>query len=301
MTPESSNLYQLYGRFVRRDPFVEKATLLFTNAPRGAREINIEWLLRHHRMKAIELPWELDVREGVDRLLAFYSRVELAVMCGVVTELDSEPLISAREFLGNWHVRRFYESHYPLLLPEAFRLRLVGNQRPDTVATTNGWRTFSQLLDINSTIEDDVDTSIFLKLLDDFWWGSFGFEEFADSLAEPARVGRAFMDEGTTLCDRAIRGARIFMMFCTRLDRLLARTEDEVLRSAMWHYHSYWFLLAAEKVGKRLDLMLRRFRDWGTDTAVETSDFEAVMARLLQPSAGAAYREYVERMRAGIA
>src|SRR5208337_4560691 len=61
----------------------------------------------------------------------------------------------------------------------------------------------------------------------------------------------------------AIRGLGKFLAFCVELEVLLDFASDlPMLRSAMWHYHSYWFGLLSNKVGVELPTMVEKYGAW---------------------------------------
>src|SRR6185295_3749547 len=102
------------------------AVRMLGEARAGDVSVNLDHLLRHHAEEAVS-DGETYQRDSFDFILANYSRLETAALIGYVP--DTFPEAFRRESLWNLShaaVRRYYETHYPVLLPRLFRWRLEG-------------------------------------------------------------------------------------------------------------------------------------------------------------------------------
>jgi hypothetical protein len=292
------NLRDLRRRYLDGDPLAAQAAALLDSPPRGAAEINVEWLLRHHGQQEVNTRRELDLREGMDRLLAFYARVELACLCGYVpSPLPADLTRAATTHLSNWHVRTYYEKHYPLLLPKLLRLRLK-SPRPSANLTpgSNARRLFLSFLELNDSIEDDDDISVFLWLLDDMSWGFTSLEDLNGVVADPKQFGKCLAREsGDSILDRAANGLRKYFVFCVGLNQLLGQAGGiPVIASAFWHYHSYWFGRIDKKLDERFADFIRRLKQWPgmDDSALDT--VEVALRALMDARQGAVLQARAE-------
>ena len=95
----------------------------------------------------------------------------------------------------------------------------------------------------------------------------------------------------------AIRGLGKFLAFCVELEVLLDFASDlPMLRSAMWHYHSYWFGLLSNKVGVELPTMVEKYGAWlpeqvGDDERRLSLDSVSEMSCRLRRLSGDEFRE----------
>jgi len=116
---------------------------------------DLEWLLRHHRSAKV-VGRDTWLRDSFDELLSMYSLVEIACLIRRVPHpLPEEFAGVAREHLNIPAVQAYYETHYPLLLPTSFRLRLDGThalseEKPATESV------FVAFLNLNATFENEL-------------------------------------------------------------------------------------------------------------------------------------------------
>lgn len=258
---------------------------------------DLAWLLRHHRSARV-VGRDTRRRDSFDELLSMYALVEIACLIRRVPRpLPEEFARVAHSHLNNPSLRVYYETHYPLLLPTSFRLRLDGTHD----LTEEGSRTesaFVAFLDLNATIEDDLEVELFLWMLDDgkARGDRTRLRDLRGVLADRERfremISRTPVRENVTwrsarLID-AVRGLGKFLTFCTELEALLDFAgETTMLRSAMWHYHSYWFGLLRKKIGVELAMMVEQFGEWlpeqtGEDERRLSQDSVSDMARRLR-------------------
>lgn len=226
-------------------------------------------VLRHHKEAAIsdEETWR---RDEFDYLLTFYSIVEIAIMIGFVQELPESFREKHLAVLGDEAVRRYYEKHYRLLLPDRLRRRLeVGIvEPPPTNASSNA--TFYDFLELTKMIERDAEIESFLWALDGGWRKDMGGEcdiaRVREGLANPARLEQAVQRVGPkqTELDAALTGFGKFIQFCEDMDVLLNRlkSEDAGLADALWYAHAYWFMKLNSKLGKNLESAFQSLASW---------------------------------------
>jgi hypothetical protein len=277
MVIELANLQVLekkYGRATRdaRD-FLRKAY-------RKVDGPDLPYLLRHHpddedfSEEAIITDDETWLRDSFDSLLTYYGVLEIGCLIGFVPFPLPRPLKEeALLHLSDPAVRRYYEEYYPTLLPELFRLRLVGRQDLRETEGSAAAALFMDFLDISALIEDDEDVDCFLWLLDS---GVFYENEEDDETAIDledllsvledydsfvAAVACKPSDQG--YLEQAVQGLGKFLTFCPALEQVLDRARRyPYLQSAMWHYHGYWFGYLSTEIGGDLRNAVQHFARW---------------------------------------
>lgn len=182
---------------------------------------------------------ELTFRYQVDLLLQYYSVVEIAILAGQVPpELTPTLRLEVETVLGNAQVKKYYEVHYPLLLPAVLFKAVRDNYRQPVL---NGATVFRQLVEI--TGRRDEDEEVFLDLLDDFILDGYSIDDLVGLLGDKEGIRQVLVKErkkeGTL--DKAFWG---FYRFCDKMlayERLLKGCRSPLLKSAIWHLQSYWF------------------------------------------------------------
>src|SRR5437879_3312197 len=128
MTRKAENLVELWHRFDTNTAAAQALTEARAQAS-GDGDWDLAELLRNHRDEPIEDDDEISMRDAFDDLLAFYSCVEIAALAGLVPEPLPRPFRhDVANTLCNRHVRSYYRTHYPLLLPDMLLAR-VGRVR----------------------------------------------------------------------------------------------------------------------------------------------------------------------------
>lgn len=270
----------------------------------------LRWLLRHHS-EAPVVGDETWLRDSFDVLLSMYALVEIACLIRRVPLPLPEAFASeARVQLNDPAVRAYYEIHYPLRLPTSLRLRLDGRHEMAEVGP-GAEELFVDFLDLNASIEGDIEVDLLLWMLDDGDAPGDGttLSDLTEVLAAPPRFRD--MLSTTTIRDEvtwdtvrlidAIRGLGKFLTFCVGLEDLLDSARDlPMLRSAMWHYHSYWFGLLSEKVGVELATAVEQYGAWLPDeisdeARLQSHDSVSSMSRRLRRLSGNEFRDPLER------
>lgn len=251
-----------------------KAERFFLDVRRGVRRRrNLDRLLRHHSEEPIS-DAETWTRDHFDFLIGYFSMVEVGCIAACMPfPLPRSHCRLAKRFLGHRAVRRYYEEHYRLLLPALHLQRCTGQ-------STTGWDRdappdfetfasfFAQSLPTNRE-EGSLET--FLWFLDGGARGDADLEDTLTVLASPARIARqmsAPFDEEDHLA-LSVRGFTEFLVFCIALDQLLAACEDEILQSAMWHHHAYWFSRIDGEWGPALRTAIENVARWQTRLAAK--------------------------------
>lgn len=284
---ERANIEALIYNRVERDPLAKEGleTLLGT-ANKG---ISRRGLLRHHREGAVKGK-ELELREGIDRLLSLYSLLEIGAYVGSVpTPLPPEVVGPALDVLTPEVTRRYYEEHYPLKLVSRFAARLRG-KNADAVSDRHAEQAravYHSLLDVDRSIVDDEDVQTFLWMLDDMQWGDIGLSTLLECSRDPKRYGDVLAGhEVQDYLAKAARGFLDFLEFAEKLDTLLRRAaEFENLAEQCWLHYEYWLrLLGAWR--DWVNAMIDSLGQWrlGDDAAdrspPDVAPLKAVMARL---------------------
>lgn len=290
------NLYQLEGQFFCATG-ARSALDHLEQARRG--HLDLDTLLRNHVDDGKGITDELEVtqRDEFDDLLHYFAVLEIACLLGVVPRnLPQEIVSRARAVLKNRAVRRYYRTHYKLLLPELFRRRVSGSglriTRPKAAVTSASLAAF---LDIAALVEQNEDVETFLWMLDDGWYGDVGLADLVDHLRDARKLGRSLVTKRPTPLDRAVRGFGRYITFCCTLDALLQRVERwPELQSAFWHYHAYWFEFLRTKTGSALDQMVAALStssgEEGSGALAHVAQVRGVIFRLTDGHYGAALR-----------
>jgi hypothetical protein len=234
-------------------------------------------MLRHHRERPIESEEEIEIRDAMDYLLGFYGLVEIASLANYIPEELPETFrAKAFRHLNQPDVARYYEEHYVLLLPQLLRRRLSNdgwNMReaePDEDESTDQPERdprvqFMRFLDLTTQRQHDPHIDMFLWFLDDGIAGGYAWPDLLPILPDAKRFAERVTrrPEKQTALDHALIGLSKYLVFCSELDFLLERNEHfPLLRSAMWHYHSYWFDHMQEKVWRELNRAMDNMHKW---------------------------------------
>lgn len=244
-------------------------------------------LLRDHVSSGITVDDDTWIRDSFDFLLAYYAILEIASIAGYIGQPDANTVASARAHLEQPDVVRYYEEHYPLLLPALFRERLEGrNQLRETVrAEADQLRAQSLVMRFTQLIgarNADWDIDRFLFLMDDGEVGGVDWRSLLRPLADLDQylsiTGKSGDDDDPGA--QALRGFTKFIEFCENLERLLQSAADfTLLQAAMWHYNAYWFVRIADKLGPRLEEILSMLEKW-REKAGAPAVFDAELAEV---------------------
>jgi hypothetical protein len=259
---------------------------LFERSKRSGRgSLDLHSLLRHHEARPISDP-ETRQRGYFDSLLEYFSMVEVACLSGFIpwAQLPDEHVRLAGEVLDDPAVRRYYEDHYPLLLPQAHRMRIEGrpvappaNDVDDDLAPS-GPDLFDEFLLLSQPIEMDASIETFLWFLDGGARGGVDIDDTIDVLGNPELLLRhtaAMPDDdpdGLDPLSASVQGFLGFVEFAPRLlDLLECAASRPLLQSAMWHYHGYWLGQMNQHLGSEVRRALRALgaREGAGDASLE--------------------------------
>ncbi|HEX4630083.1 MAG TPA: hypothetical protein VH188_03895 [Chthoniobacterales bacterium] len=295
------NLADLIARYYQgtKAPFAA-AIIDFSDDP------SLDLLLRSHLLSEVTSQTQIAARDAIDDLLAFYSILEIGILCGALAErLPHALAASARRHLTRPYVRRYYEKFYPLFLPQLFLRRLHGKP---VGATSSAVGYFVSFLEINEAlIPDPVET--FLWFLDDGYLGDAGLEDILQVLNKPERFTKRMLRPTAeqTDVDNALHGMIQFFGFCVNLDKLLQNAPDALLQSACWHFHGYWFQQVGGQVHGVISAAIEQYREWvpSPEDTANQEDLAAIKAthasmdrfhRALQRLTSAVYRAAIEKL-----
>lgn len=239
-------------------------------------EVKLRPLLRHHEDGEIE-DWETWLRDSFDQLLTAYGILEIACLSHLLPEpLPQGFAATALLHLSQPAVRRYYETHYKLLLPRLFRWRLEGvnhaHEQPNEVSAG----LFMKFLDLHEFMETDPQIETFLWFLDvgiryDVKSNDWpGLEDVLDVLDDEEAffqtvIRKPTQASGLTL---GVLGMKQFFWFCRELEQLLDQAEKyPLLQSAFWFLYEYWFGHLKRKVGGQLSHAVKQMEKWIGPTA----------------------------------
>lgn len=258
--------------------------------------------LRSHVFEPVRTELEVEIRDGFDFLLNFYSILEIAAISRYIPPVDEmDPDLRSRwtDELRRPAVRRYYTQHYPLLLPDLFLERLL---QGDTIVSNVEDLAVPTMryLQLTSERQKDEAIDVFLWLLDDGNIRGQSWSDLEDALiaatADLSLVTTILTETPRRPLDIAVRGFFGWIAFCRDLDTLLRSVEDPLARSAMWHHNAYWFKRLSHVAGARFYELLSQLSRW-RDSAdhpevfdvrmeAEQRDIREVFGRLMEVKQG---------------
>jgi hypothetical protein len=264
--PTNLNLLDLRKRFLLGTEAIRAGKIL-QKVREGRNKHDLTLLLRHHKQKRVHKGKEIKLRDSFDMLLAFYSLVEIGNMIGYVElPLPQDYAVVARFDLSQESVLRYYQVHYPLVLPMVARRRLEMAQTLEERDDAGmGYRAFVRFLSLEERFRRNEDLGLILKLIDSFTLDGYDISDVVEIVAEPSRFLKKInktKDNRNTL-EQALQGFLRLLDFCRELDELLSSISVlPLLRSSMWHYHAYWFRLIRKKFADNLNAAVGSFAKW---------------------------------------
>ena len=239
-------------------------------------------LLRHHSSAGVYDIAELHIRDSFDSLLSYYSLIEIGCQIEYFPDkLTARFVAEASAVLNDPAVRLFYESYYPLLLPQALRRRVAApaSAISETEMKPEATGIFQEFLALETACRADEELQVFVRLLDGFTPNGLALEDLIEVVKAPS----AYMESATrrpeqrTVVDVALRGFRKLLNVLSTLDDILRRAERmPVFRSSLWHHYSYWFDRADSSVHNGLVAMIDPFLRWSLPAdADDQSDWRA--------------------------
>ena len=263
---ESATLDVLVFERLTNDPLAEEALATLLREKNKQMDLNV--LLRDHAQKKIDDPKELELREGVDRVLALYSLIEIGLYARAIPSKLPQKLASpALDVLTPEPLARYYEKHYPLQLVTRFRNRLRSKDAAfvSDADQSQASRLYATFLDIDRNIADDEDVQTLQWMLDDMWWKGVGFPDLVEVCRQPRGFALALAGEKGVPKPvvQAARGLLEYLDFITRFDELLARAAPVGnLTEYLWLYYAYWFKQIGDKFSERLTSVFTTVGGW---------------------------------------
>lgn len=253
--------------------------------------VKLDYLLRNHADEPIGES-EIGQRDQLDCLLAYYSLREIAALIQYLpVSADDASISDSEELMLIPSVDRYATAHYPILLPHAFIARKKGEWRATIAVSDQVSAVFEEFLLLIKRIADDDEVDTFLWFVDDGWLDGQSLADTRRVLADPAKVAKAFKKSAARRdpCDKSVVGFSKFLRICDQLWWLLQEVRDiPVLRSALWHYHSYWFVQMKEGLSNVLQDAISNVEPWAVKSGSK-NDMTQLIASLFDSANGEDY------------
>lgn len=261
-----------HAYFVDHDGAPQALALFMATRQKRGRRPNLTHLLRHHTESPAISDAETWKRDHFDFLLAYFSMVEVGCLANFLSAgLTKDYDDTAREVLNDPDVRRYYEDHYPIFLPQAHRLRVTKRGLVcDPGIAARGPQLFEQFFTLSQPIETGGPVETFLWFLDAGWRDGVEIDKTITALSDPKRFLKHASarpeDSKTGLLDplsASVQGFLAYVDFAPRLLRLLrSASEYPLLQSAMWHFHGYWLGQMNLQMGWEVRRALKAIGSW---------------------------------------
>lgn len=215
--------------------------------------------LRDWQEEPIEDPFEVAIRDDLDKILHMCGILEIGMMLGATRPIgnilssDLLPLLQLPE------VRTYYTRYYPTALTAKFLKRIErGGAMLDTARFDI--RIFNKVMLLESYF-NDARLETFLSYMDGFWFedDDTNFDDLLEAVASKKTVARALTTKKSkrTPLQEGICGLERFFFFCQDLCRLLEETKDDATASqAIFELYEYWFVVMHDDLTKLVDMAL---------------------------------------------
>lgn len=261
--PTEANLETIHSAMF--DDAAKRGRKLIESYRIKGRDLKASRLLRHHSRREIT-DRETYLRDDVDYLLSYYSIIMVSITAGTIHPKPDDPLLeSALECLTYPPLRTYYESNYPLVLPQRLLTWLTaptegGSFQVVKPITTDErddrGRIFSTFLYLTAGLEHDDELEAFLWILDGGWRGDWNYSRLKKVLGDAEKAASLLIKSTDVMGQGLIRGTVKFLQFCCSLDELLsASAAYSNLQEEMYLYHSYWFSASEDLFGRMLELL----------------------------------------------
>lgn len=223
---------------------------------------DLKKMLRFHGDEPIESDTEIRFRDDMDFFIGYYAIITAALLSGYVAapapaDIQAEGLA----LLGNKYVERYYTRHYPLVLPQAFKIALLPDRaQVEHPAQQQLDQQFELLLLLLRSRMKDDDIDGFLFLLDDGafyvtalkkWididtlWKFIGDEQEMERLGEHPEKYQQVLS--------LISGFSKFINYLNEYAAILQRNAAHTLwHATAWELEGYWFTRLKTKSGATL-------------------------------------------------
>jgi hypothetical protein len=233
--------------------------------------------LRDYREKSITDYNEISFRAATDRLLNFYSIMEISSFASFIPELtQNDFMMTMQTILSNKYVRNYYEVLYPTKLPKLFLYRILhlNNYKINSEDSLNLLMPF---LTLDHQFMMKLEDRLFLRMLDSFTHDGYRFNDVINLIGKPEDfINSLLIDPNERdLLSQALNEFNVFMQFCFDFNQLLNKSESQtLLQSMMWHHYSYWFDILGHHLNTQLGIALSQFLKWNPNE----KDSESAMA-----------------------
>jgi hypothetical protein len=229
----------------------------------------LDHLLRDHEVMPVIDPGEQLARDAFDDLLSFCGVLEVALELRYVDRLAAATVADLSQVLWHNSVRRYYERHYPLLLPQLLRVRLAGGRYYQAHQGPLQLAAFQRAVELDTRLMRHPEVLTFLALADGFWIEGYNRRKLVALAKRPGPLFESLTrsKKQRSVLDQAAQGLRGFLFLTDGLYRVLGSLEgDPVFQSALWHLFGYWFAERRETVVASLKEMLASIAAWPADT-----------------------------------
>lgn len=128
---------------------------------------------------------------------------------------------------------------------------------------------------------------MFLNLLDDYWYDGWSLRDVIGAMGD--KVSRALQEDANLAPGRqrptlavAIEGFAQYLLYAEDLRDLLLRTENSVLGSLIWLFHSYFYGQSAESARDTIQAVRLALAGWssGEDQGMLAMEQASLMVKL---------------------
>jgi hypothetical protein len=203
---------------------------------------------------------EIEARSEADHTVDAFVELAVAQASGFCHfARDSREAAEMLQVLQNPCFQRYYEEYYPMLPPHLLRLHLAGGPTlpADQLKDGESAGIFQWYSSLRARFSDDPLLEVFLRLLDDFYFGDYGLPQLIRDLGSPA----SNVSERQEIADTALFGMFRFLNLCSELAAGLSEMNFAPRTRAMiWFGYAYWFGSLRKNLMLVMDSALRRLQ-----------------------------------------
>jgi RNA polymerase sigma factor (sigma-70 family) len=250
----TTNFEQLRGAFFRDTGASAAVDLIFS-----VDDSSLSRILQTHWFSEPE-PDQIDVRDGVDFLLDYFSVIEIGSLCNALPNpLPRDFQAIASTTLNRRPVWNYYSRLAPLALPQLLRRRLEG--KPARL-DSHLFIEFSSFLNLSAMRRTEAVYTFLWMVEGGRTFDGFYLRDVLRLFAETERLATVALSpsKGSGL-DNGLRGLLEFLSFARSYDSFLQGCSSKpMLQSACWHYHGYWFRQIGIKIAGVLAGVIEELR-----------------------------------------
>ena len=231
--------------------------------------------------------WKSPIFRAAKDLLAYYSIVEVAAMAGCMPEPLPEDLRRSVQKAASNRDLVFFCERQRRILPPLLGHRLgEGRSNLRREPSDEGRRAFAAFLDVNAMIEGDPEVEIFFRCLSGEQFDGYDLNDLSSLTRRPRELLRRLAQDASSEesevdgLDMALHGFRSFLIFAYRLDSLIRTcSDDPILRSAFWHYHSEYFDRHGKEIRHFVERVLDNLSAWAANAEMLVTDAHSGVSR----------------------